>query len=70
MFSYICIKAILSAFFFSCLKADINFFETLSIMDQVFKRFALITGGECCQNPKEIVKCSLVISAMCFKFSP
>lgn len=49
--------------------ADINFVETLSIMDQVSERFALITGGECCRNTKEIVKCSLVISAMCFKFS-
>lgn len=36
----------------------------------MFETFALITGEECCQNPKEIVKCSLVISAMCFKFSP
>lgn len=63
-------KTILSAFFFSWMKADINFFETLSIVDWVFETFALITGEECCQNPKEIVKCSLVISAMCFKFSP
>jgi len=41
------------------MKADISYFKAFGIMVQVFQRFALITEGECCQSPKEIVKCSL-----------